>query len=447
MRVLIVFFILLMIFLGWFAYLNDDPVTVYFSQKMAYETSVTAVALLSMAFGGLIVIIGIGIRGTKNIVQSWKASRGLRREERVQELLAAGINAFVGGNLKEAVSRFEKSLEIDANHGPTLLRLGNTYRMMKRYGDAIRVHRRAKAVSEGNAEVLLALAKDCEEARREEEAIQTLREILRLDGANLTALTQIRDIHVRLNQWEEAHEIQERLLKAISSDEAQKTELATLIGIKYEVGRLYLNKKDRDKASRYFRGAIKRDRLFVPAHIGLADVLIQEDKSEKAAELLEKSLHITSSLIILHHLEDLYLDLGRPDQIIRIYQEAIQASRGATELKFYLGKLYYRLEMIDEAFEVLDGIDVSHERFPDLHKLLGALYLKKNNVMSALREFRQGLEFKKRIVVPYYCPKCDYHTAVWSGRCPRCDQWNTFDASPVRVETSLPRESVLRLPF
>jgi lipopolysaccharide biosynthesis regulator YciM len=117
---------------------------------------------------------------------------------------------------------------------------------------------------------------------------------------------------------------------------------------------------------------------------------------------------------------------------------------GNPVLQFYLGKLYYRLEMIDEAMELLSTIDTSNTRFPDLHKLLGNLYLRRGDKQAAVEEFKKALDLRKRVLVPYYCPQCDYHTTEWSGRCPRCEQWNTFLASPIitpRMKPAAPVES------
>ena len=121
----------------------------------------------------------------------------------------------------------------------------------------------------------------------------------------------------------------------------------------YEVGRQLLERGHADKARRYFRGAIKKDRTFLPAYIGLGEILIREGKTKDAVEILKKVYAKTHNIIILHRLEELFLEQGEPSEIIRIYQEALQQDPHNAVLQFYLGKLYYRLEMVDEAFDIL----------------------------------------------------------------------------------------------
>jgi lipopolysaccharide biosynthesis regulator YciM len=102
--------------------------------------------------------------------------------------------------------------------------------------------------------------------------------------------------------------------------------------------------------------------------------------------------------------------------------------------------------MLDEAHETLSAIDASDEHFPDLHRLLGNLALRQGNDQLAIEEYKRALGLKKRVMVPYYCPACDYHTLRWSGRCPRCKAWNTFSASPIVVKQ--PTERVItRVPW
>jgi tetratricopeptide (TPR) repeat protein len=225
----------------------------------------------------------------------------------------------------------------------------------------------------------------------------------------------------------------------LSHEEAQR-EKTLYLGIKYELGQLYLDQGMREQARKYFKGTIRLDRNFLPGYIGLGEASIQEGKLDHAAELWQKAYHLTSYIILLHRLEDLFLDMGEPEKIIRIYQDAVAKAPSDRVLKFYLGKLYYRLEMLDDAFEVLGGIDVSEERFPDLYKLMGNLYLRQGDLKAAVEEFKKALNLKKRVVVPYFCPVCDYHTLKWSGRCPRCGQWNTFGAFPIVVHKSQEKE-------
>ncbi|MBI3995311.1 MAG: tetratricopeptide repeat protein [Nitrospirae bacterium] len=427
-------FVLLTAGVGWLAYFNPGQATLRLSPEVYLDIPTVALVLLSMAFGGLLAILGAGFAEIRHLFRGWRQSKLKKRDDRVRELLGLAINAKTAKRFEDAIGLFQKILLLNPNHAAALLRLGNLYRAQGNVSEAIRLHRKARNLEEANLEILLALAKDLEEAKRLDEAVQLLQEMRRLEGNNLTVLLRLREMFVKLARWEEAHDVQEKILQGALRPEELKNEQSWLEGIKYEIGRQLLEKGERDRARRYFRGAIKLNRNFIPGYIGLGEISAEEGKIKDAGELWEKAFEMTSNIILLHRLEDLYLELDHPAKIIHLYQEAIRRDPENLVLRFYIGKLYYRLEMVDEAFEVLTALDPGDDKMPDLHKLLGNLHLRRGDTEAAVEEFKKALNLKKRVLVPYYCPHCDYHTAQWSGRCPRCGRWNSFEASPIMGE-------------
>lgn len=415
---------------GYFRELNPGTVSIRLSPTTAFDLNPVSLTLLSMAVGALIVMLMVGLRETRHLILTWRSTRLRRREEKVSALHREAVHAFVSKRTVEAIGLFQKVLALDPNHTDSLLWLGNIYRIEQNYAEAIRLHRKARSIDEGNIEVLLALAKDLEGAKRFEEALQTLQDILRFDHANLTALIRKRELHIRLEQWPEALEIQHRLMKANLAEPDQRAEAAMLVGITYEVGRQLLERGHPEKARRYFRGAIKRDKNFLPAYIGLGEILIHEGKMRNAAEIFEKIYAKTGNIILLHRLEELYLEMGEPAEIIRVYQEACQKHPHNPVLRFYLGKLYYRLEMIDEAFDVLSALEAPQDQTSDFHKIMANLYLRKQQMEEAVEELKKALGFRKRVLVPYACTHCQRESAEWSGRCKHCGLWNTYVALP-----------------
>lgn len=413
---------------SYFRDLNPGSLTIRLSPSASFELSPVSLILLSMAIGALIVILFVGVRETKHLILTWRSSRVRRREEKVETLHREGAHAYVSKRTAEALGLFQKALALDPNHVDSMLWLGNIYRAEQNYSEAIRFHRKARGIEESNIEVLLALAKDFEGAKRYEEALQALRDVVRFDPGNVTALIRQRELHIRLEQWSEALEVQHRMLKANLQD--QRSEGSTLVGMTYEVGRQWLERGHPEKARRYFRGAIKRDKTFLPAYIGLGEILVREGKTKSAGEILEKVYAKTGNIIILHRLEELYLEMGEPSDIIRVYQEAIQRHPHNPALKFYLGKLYYRLEMVDEAYDLLSALEAPQEQLSDFHKIMANLHLRKHNMEEAVEELKKALGFRKRVIVPYACTHCREESLEWSGRCRHCGLWNTYVALP-----------------
>jgi lipopolysaccharide biosynthesis regulator YciM len=428
---LTVFLIIVASFIyGYFQELNPTSITVRIGPGSEFELRPVSLVLISMAAGALVVTLLVGVHETKHLIVNWRSARLRRREEKVEALYREGMQAFLSKRSAEASDLFQKALTLNPNHVSSLLWMGNILRAENNWAEAIHIHRKARTVDERNIEVLLALARDLEAAKRFEEGQQVLQDILKLDPSNLTALIRKRDLYMRLEKWSDALEIQHRLVKSVLPQAEQHDENQLLVGITYEVGRQLLERGHPEKARRYFRGAIKRDKAFLPAYIGLGEILISEGKSRNAAEILEKVYAKSTNVIILHRLEELWLDLGEPGEIIRIYQEALQRDPHNAVLKFYLGKLFYRLEMIDEAFDLLSTLEGPQDQMSDYHKIMANLHLRKQQMEYAVQELKKALGFKKRVVVPYLCSRCQEESSEWSGRCRQCGGWNTYMALP-----------------
>ena len=438
MRLIVLIFLSVLAFVGYLAYLNPGEITFFLAPGSSLRIPTTALVLLSMVFGGTMVALVAGFIETKHLFVSWRHSRLRRREGRISELLHQALNAKTSRRSDEAIGYFLKILEIDSQHIPTLLQLGDLYRARGDSQEALRYHHRAQELDKNNIEVRLSLSIDLEDARRIDEAIGALNEILKVDRESLIALTRLQELYVRLERWEEAHEIQERVIKADPPAEEFEKQQSWFIGIKYQIGLSYLGEGESDQARNYFKACIKLKKDFIPAHIGMGDAFLLDGKNDEAGKLWEAAYETTKDVILLHRLEDLYLAAGQPSRILGVYHDAIRKDPANSVLQFFLGKLYYRLEMVDDALDTLNGIDLGGQRMSDLHKLLGNLFYKKGELSESVEEFKKALNLKKRVLIPYYCPSCDFHSIHWAGRCPRCLNWNTFIATPiVRKESSV----------
>jgi len=405
---------------------NPDMVTIHLLPSTSYEISKSTFFLLSLAIGAGFIFVLYFTRDLKRFLRGLRVQREQKKRLKVQELYTKGLNSMLAKRNPEAAGYFQKVLAIDPNHVDTLLRLGISQLREKNPHEAILVHQKALGLDPDNQEVMFSLAADYEEAKRFDDALEMYKKILSRDSSNLTALIRMRDLYQRLNQWEDLAETQRKLVANPLTPSEQEVEHRRLVGFKYELGRSHLEAGDLERARKSFRGVIKLDKDFIPAYLGLGEVYLEEGKAAGAAELWEKAYKMTSSTLLLLRLEDLYLKQGEPGKAIEIYTQAVSWKPQDSALKFFLGKLYYRLEMIDEAFDILSTVDWGDKEFPDVHKLLGNIYLRRGSLGLAASEFKKALGFRKQIIIPYICSNCDLRTTDWSGRCPNCSKWNTF---------------------
>ncbi|MEK7308435.1 MAG: tetratricopeptide repeat protein, partial [Nitrospirota bacterium] len=195
---------------------------------------------------------------------------------------------------------------------------------------------------------------------------------------------------------------------------------------RYELGRYNLEKGDTDKAKKILRVIIKMDKDFVAAYLALAEAYLKDGDVEEAENLLIKGYEVTSALVFLARLEDFFIAVGEPGRIIDLYQKTILKNPKDQKLQFFLAKLYYRLEMIDYAFETIMGIDTTTTDYLDLHILLGNIYERRSQYDKAGVEFKKALKAEMPLLIPFCCSDCNYTSNEWTGRCPTCQHWNTL---------------------
>ncbi len=405
---------------------NQGMITINITPAKFYQLSKSSFFLLSFSAGAIIIFFLYFMRDLRRFLRGLRVQREQKKRSKIQDLYTRGLNALLAKRNPEATGLFQRVLTIDPNHVDTLLRLGITQLRQKNPQDAITLHQKALSLDPSNQEVMFSLAADYEEAKQYDEAIKVYEQILEKDPSNITALIRLRDMHLRLNHWEELYETQSRLLSVPHAPAEQEIEHRRLVGYKYEFGRSLLESGDLERAKKVFRGVIKLDKDFIPAYLGLGEVYLEEGKQKDASELWEKAYKVTSSILLLHRLEDLYLKQGEPGKAIELYKQVVTWKLQDSSLKFFLGKLYYRLEMIDEAFDILTSVDWGDKEFPDVHKLLGNIYLRRGSLGLAASEFKKALGFKKQVIIPYVCSNCDQKVTEWVGRCPNCGKWNTF---------------------
>jgi tetratricopeptide (TPR) repeat protein len=406
--------------------LNPGLITVNVLPSRSYEIATSTFMLLSLAIGAGLVFLLYVMRDVRRFLRGIGVQREQKKRMKIQELYTKGLNAMLAKRNAEAANYFQKVLAVDPNHVDTLLRMGICKLRDKIPQDAILVHQKALGLAPDNQEVLFSLAADYEETKRFDDALEMYKRILSRDSSNLTAIIRMRDLYQRLGHWEELYETQSNLVANPLTPSELEIEHRKLVGLQYEFGRSLLEAGDLERAKKTFRGVIKLDKDFIPAYLGLGEVYLEENKAAEASELWEKAYKMTSSFLLLHRLEDLYLKQGEPGKAIELYMKAVNWKPQDVALKFFLGKLYYRLEMVDEAFDILSTVDWGDKEFPDVHKLLGNIYLRRGSLGLAASEFKKALGFKKQIIIPYYCSNCDLRTTDWSGRCPNCGKWNTI---------------------
>lgn len=427
-KLAIFIFVLFIAALAVFAIFNQEVTTVKIPFGKTYETPTIALVLLSGAVGALVMLLVFVVRDTKKFLDSWQYQKKHKKEAKVQELYSKAVNYLhAHHNQNEAKELLGEVLTEEPEYLNALLRLGDIAISEEDFQKAREYYQKAWDLNPQSLEALFALERLMERTGRWPDTLRYIEEILEIDEGNLSALYKKRDILERLDRWDDLIFVQKAIFKNEHTEKDRNRERQNLVGYKYEYGRYSLENGELEKAKKAFRTVLRLEKDFIPATLGLTEVLLREGETEEAINLLEKGYEQTSSMVILSRLEDLLINVGEPARLIRIYKNNLSKNLQDPLMKFFLGKLYYRLEMIDDAFETLTSIDTGGTAYPDLYQLMGNLYMKRNQIDRAVYEFKRALDVYKPVFsLSYRCKDCGYMSSEWSGRCTNCKKWSTY---------------------
>lgn len=421
----ILLFLIILLGIGYLASINKETITVALTPKDIYETPKIVLILFSGFAGALIVFVLFMIRDTRRFIKNISFQKRQKLEEKARELYSKGLDLLLAKRYDDAKETFEATLREYPDYIDAYLKLTDIALMRGDLQKAYSYVEKARNLAPKRIDVLFATVNIMERAGRFNDALKQVDNILEIDETNLTALYRKRQILENLSQWEDLIDLQREIIKNLKDEKLRDIEKEYLAGYKYEYGRWCLERKEYERAKKSFKTALRIKRDFIPAYIGYAEALISEELIDDTVNFLTESFETTGSAILLARLEDLLISQGEPGRLLRIYRTAVSRRQDNTLLTFLLGKLYYRLEMIDDAIDTFRTIESQGVSFPELHRLLGNIYLKRKQIEKAAIEFRKATE-RKTMRLNYCCSTCGFTSETWSGRCPGCKLWNTF---------------------
>ena len=272
---------------------------------------------------------------------------------------------------------------------------------------------------------LLQRAADARRLGRSDEAGTLYRQVLQTRRGHLGALRGVRDLAVEGGRWREALEAQQRVLGAVGSTE-RSPETEWLAIIHYELGRADVARANAGGALAHFKNAVRADRLFLPAALALGDAYELTGDRREAVRVWERTAEVNPALPLLARLERAYRQEGRPSRIIALYRTAAERAPDDLALAVALGRVFFELEMLDEAADQFEKVEVRLPGSPVVHALLGAVFERRGQTQEAFEEYRRALQLGHAFDWPHRCEACGAGGPMWQDRCAQCHRWNTL---------------------
>ncbi len=381
------------------------------------------VSLASMAVP---IIFGL-LRDVKRLLDSVTRRRTLRRQKEMERLYLLGTEAILSGREERALEHFSAVLQRDPNHFDALLKAGDVCREMGRNREAVDYHRRALRARETDLRPLFALVEDYEKAGDAPAQRETLTRIIEKKPKRaLTAYRKLRALLVRQQDWEAALEIQEKIEGILGETGMKRPDRAFSLGIPYQLACRHAAEERPREAAAILRKIVKATPAFVPAAWKLGKILVAQGEADEAIQTWRRGFEETSAPIFLSTLEDHFLQLEEPERAIEVLKQL--AWRGKREVvpRFFLGKLYYRLEMLDEALDVFRALRSRLSYAPTIHFYIARILERRGDPLQATREYSNLLNQLDPLRMEYRCSACSTRYSAWRDLCETCREWNSI---------------------
>ncbi len=187
-------------------------------------------------------------------------------------------------NIDEAVRYYKKALMISPNYLPALKSLGNIYLYQERYEELIDMYKREIEVTRNqphNISLYHKIAQIYEDRlNMPERAISTYEEILMLDPYNLPAINALKNIYLKMQNYD-------RYIEILIKEEQLVTDVNQKAYILYQIGGIYINRLSNfNKGIEYLKKSITINKDNSSARVSLLDSLRQNGRYSELADML-----------------------------------------------------------------------------------------------------------------------------------------------------------------
>jgi len=423
-KISLLFFLLLFVAYVLLSFLNSDKVAfdVGFGRL---ETTVTNYVAAAFVLGVIFSIIASFFTDARRGLAKWRSARKERRRNEAYELFEKAKLYEMKGEPEKAEEYFNRVIRSVPDMEEPYLLLADMHAAGGEPGKAVEAldlgERRL-----GKKEAILLKKVKIHRAQKDLDAVERdLLDVLRIKGSSLEALGALRDLYISRKAWTQALEMEERVRKQVKTPEEDQR----FLGLQYESAKERVRKDDPrlyEQVLKDLREIISDNKRFIPAYTLSAEVYKHTGKLNDAGRVYGRGFAKTGHIVFLRQLEDLYIDRGEPGVILKIYRRLLEVAPRNQLLMFFYARLCLKLEMIDEAIDVLKTLLADEKEFRGLHRAMAEAYIHRGKFEDAVKEFSKAFPMSQ-VYLPFYCVKCQAVKEEWTDFCETCSSWNTIN--------------------
>ncbi len=409
-----------------YVYMQNTPVLgqdIVLWNHVSIRVSSLLVGVFLLGF--VMNLLYTGIMEFTRFVKGLNASAATRAGKRLSSLMGEAREHLAHGLPGHARQILESVLHERADHEAANLLLGEALVKLGDYDTAVK-HLEAYSLAHPEAIEFKYLLADALLAARKPDAATAVLRSLAGDHPKsaLRALRKLRTLHMDAGRWEEALDVHKRLVSRFSK-EINGQERAQGAALQYQVG---LNKVEADlykEAAQIFQQILKEDTSFVPAYLSLGRCMILQDQEAQGLEIWLDGFRTTGEGALLQEVEDYFIQSGKPEEGLAVLRRVAATSEFGTTAKFFLGKMLYRLEILDEALVLFQEVRAQVVYSPILFFFMAKIHSRRGRMEQALNEYRQLLRNLGILRQRFECSVCGQKSQDYVDRCEACGSWNS----------------------
>ncbi len=243
-----------------------------------------------------------------------------------------------------AIERFERVLEIDPSHDPSLRALERLYRQTAQWNELVSTlerHLTATGERRDRVPIFLQMGRVYADEKRDiEHAEDAFLNVLQIDAESTDALDALSRIYESRNDWHRATDMLEQLAQYVSGDPAKAVELRVRVG---KIAETSLG--DELRAVDQYQAALDIDANHLPALEALRAIATRREDWYEVARYLDREQTATELprtraklLTELGRINGQYLD--DQAQSVRCYEEALRCDPDQEEAAWPLCNQY-----------------------------------------------------------------------------------------------------------
>lgn len=389
-------------------------------------------ALLVVVFlcGFLPPFAALGHSRWKRWIEDRRRAHGDRTRADIDLLLLDVFEAQFGGRVADTRLAYDRILARRPDDVTTLLAAGAFRRETGDLPGALELHERAQRLRPSSPAPWYEIARDRSAQKDPAGAAAALAEAVRLDPkGSVSAARALRDAAVTRGQWEEALRWKQALDLRLSlyPDALRPGDATTGLGIEFERA-VELAAAGRTKeAIQALRTLLKREPRFIPAAVALGRALGDSGDEAGALEAYREGFRQTGSPVFLQALEDHHISREQPIRALEELKALVARSDRDILPRFALGRLYYRLEMSDEALRELSALAPRVAHSPTLHYILGRIHERRGRLKESVEQYRTAIRELGGVRNDFVCATCGAKFFGWRPRCEKCGAWNAVE--------------------